>query len=77
MSGFEKLKIRFQSKQKFFSLLTSKYISGKEHEYALKVCNTFEMWKMIFLDDIICIIMLYLNFFERMDSNGQNLKSLI
>ena len=46
MSDFEKFKELLPSKEKFYSLLTGKKISGKEYERVLKVWNKFEMKTM-------------------------------
>ena len=43
MSGFEKFKQEFSSKEKFYSSLTGKRISDKEYLHVLKVWNTFQM----------------------------------
>ena len=42
MSGFEKFKEEFPSKEKFYSLLTGKKVSDEEYEYVLKVWDKFE-----------------------------------
>ena len=49
MSGFEKFKEEFPSKEKFYSLLTGKKVSDEEYEYVLKVWDKFEwkLWKII------------------------------
>ena len=41
ISGFEKFKEELPSKEKFYSLLTDRKISGKEYEHVLNV------WKKI------------------------------
>ena len=46
MNDFERFKEELPSKEKFYSLLTGKKISGKEYEHALKVCNKFQMKTM-------------------------------
>ena len=46
MSDFGKFKEQLPSKEKLYSLLTGKKISGKEHEYVLKVWDKFEMKTM-------------------------------
>ena len=46
MSGFEKFKERFPTKEKFHSSLTSKKINDKEYEHIVKVWVTFEMKAM-------------------------------
>ena len=46
MSDFENFKELLPSKEKFYSLLTGKKISGKEYERVLKVWNKFEMKTM-------------------------------
>ena len=46
MSDFEKLKEQLPSKEKFYSLLTGRKISGKEYERVLKVWDKFEMKTM-------------------------------
>ena len=43
MSNFEKFKEEFPSKEKFYSSLTDRKISGKEYEHFLNVWNKFEM----------------------------------
>ena len=43
MSGFEKFKEKFPSKEMFHSLLTSKKVNDKEYEHVLKVWEKFEM----------------------------------
>ena len=39
----EKFKEQLPSKEKFYSFLTGKKVSGKEYEQVLKVWNKFEM----------------------------------
>ena len=46
MSNFEKFKEQLPRKEKFYSWLTSKKTSEKEHEHGLKVWNKFEMKAM-------------------------------
>ena len=46
MSGFEKFKEGLTSKEKFYSLLTSKKCTDKEFEHILKVWDKFEMKTM-------------------------------
>ena len=46
MSDFGKFKEQLPSKEKLYSLLTGKEVSGKEHEYVLKVWDKFEMKTM-------------------------------
>ena len=46
MSDFGKFKEQLPSKEKLYSLLAGKKISGKEHEYVLKVWDKFEMKTM-------------------------------
>ena len=53
MSNFEKFKEQLPSKEKFYSCLTSKKTSEKEHEHGRKVWNKFEMKAM--KDYHICI----------------------
>ena len=43
MSNFEKFKEELPSKEKFYSSLTDRKISGKEYEHFLNVWNKFEM----------------------------------
>ena len=46
MNGFEKFKEEFQSKEKFYSLLTGKKISNKEYELVVKVWDRWEIKAM-------------------------------
>ena len=46
MSNFEKFKEQLPSKEKFYSFLTGKKISGKEYDHVLKVWNKFEIKTM-------------------------------
>ena len=46
MSDFEKFKGELPSKERFFSLLTDRKISGKEYEHVLNVWKKFEMKTM-------------------------------
>ena len=41
MSDFKKFKEEFPSKEKFYSLLTNRKISGKEYEHVLNIWNKF------------------------------------
>ena len=43
MSNFEKFKEELPSKEKFYSLLTSREISDKEYDHVFKVWNNFKM----------------------------------
>ena len=43
MIDSEKFKEQLPSKEKFYSSLTGKKVSGKEYEQVLKVWNKFEM----------------------------------
>ena len=46
MSNFEKFKEELPSKEKFYSSLTDKKISGKDYDYVFKVWNKSEMKTM-------------------------------
>ena len=46
MSGFKKSKEELPSKERFYSSLTCKNISGKEYEHVHNVRNKFEMKMM-------------------------------
>ena len=46
MSGFEKCKEEFSSKEKLYSSKTDRKISDKEYEDVLNVCKKFEMKTM-------------------------------
>ena len=46
MSNFEKFKEELPSKEKFYSSLTGKKISGKEYKHVLNVWKKFEMKTM-------------------------------
>ena len=46
MSDFERFKEELPSKEKFYSLLTDRKISDKEHDHVLNVWNKLEMKTM-------------------------------
>ena len=46
MSNFEKFKEELPSKEKFYSSLTDKKISGKDYDYVFTVWNKSEMKTM-------------------------------
>ena len=46
MADFKKFKEELSSKETFYSLLTSKTVSDKEYDHALKVWNKSEMKTM-------------------------------
>ena len=46
MSDFGKFEGKLPSKEKFYSSLTSKIISDKDYEHAVKVWNVFKMKAM-------------------------------
>ena len=46
MTDFKKFKEELSSKETFYSLLTSKTVSDKEYDHALKVWNKSEMKTM-------------------------------
>ena len=52
MSNFEKFKQQLPSKEKFYSPLTGKKISDKEHEHVVKVWNNFKMNAMKYYNDL-------------------------
>ena len=67
MSSFEKFKEEFPSKEKFYSLLTGKKNSNKEHYYVLKVWDKFEIKTMKDYCDLYlkCDILLLADVFEK------------
>ena len=46
MTDFEKFIEQLPNKEKFYSLLTGKKLSGKEYEHVLKFWNKFETKKI-------------------------------
>ena len=46
MSNFEKFKEQLPSREKFYSSLTGKKVSGKEYQHVFKVWNKFELKTM-------------------------------
>ena len=67
MSDFEKFNEELPSKEKFYSFLTCKNISDKEHEYVLNVWYKFEMKMMKGNHDLYlkCDVLLLADVFEK------------
>ena len=67
MGGFEKFKERLPTKEKMYSLLTSKTIIDKEYEHVFNVWNIFEMKTMKYYNDFYlkCVGLLLVDGFEK------------
>ena len=67
MSDFEKFKEELPSKEKFYSSLTNRKISNKEHEHVLNVWKKFEMKTIKDYDDLYlkCDVLLLADVFEK------------
>ena len=78
MSDFEKFKEKLPSKEKFYSSLTGKKISGKEYKHVLNVWNKFEMKTMkdyhnLYLKgDVLLLADSYEKFRNNIIRNSQN-----
>ena len=72
MSDFEKFIEELPSKEKFYSFLTCKNISDKEHEYVLNVWYKFEMKMMKGNHDLYlkCDVLLLADVFEKFRNNS-------
>ena len=72
MRDFEKFKEELPSKEKFYSSLTDRKISGKEYENVLNVWNKFEMKKMKDYDDLYlkCYVLILPDVFEKFRNNS-------
>ena len=72
MSGFKKSKEELPSKERFYSSLTCRNISGKEYEHVHNVRNKFEMKMMKDYHDLYlkCDILLLADVFEKFRNNG-------
>ena len=72
MSDFEKCKEELPSKEKFYSLLADRKISGKEHEHVLNVWKKFEMKTMKDYHDLYlkCDVLLLADVFEKFRNNS-------
>ena len=72
MSGFEKFKEQLPSKEKFYSSLVNKTISGREYEPVLNVWNKLEMKTMKDYHDFYlkCDVLLLADFFEKLRNNS-------
>ena len=72
ISDFEKFKEELQSKEKFYSLLTSKKIIDKEYEQVLQVGNKFEMKTMKDYHELYleCDVLLLANDFGKLTNNS-------
>ena len=53
MSDFEKFKEQLPGKERFYSSLTNRKITGKEYEHVFNVWNKFEMEKNERLSQIV------------------------
>ena len=67
ISGFEKFKERFPSKENFCSLLTDKKFFDKEYEHIVKVWNRFKMKTINDYHDLYlkCDVLLLADLFEK------------
>ena len=74
MSDFAKLKEELLCKEKFYSSLTSKKISGKEYEHVLKVWCKFKMKTMKDYHGLYlkCDVLLLADVFENFRNNSLN-----
>ena len=74
MSDLKKFKENLPSKEKFYSSLTDKKISGKEYEHVLKVWNRFEMKAMKDYHDLYlkCDVPLLVDMFEKFSNSLKN-----
>ena len=72
MSNFEKFKEQLPTKEKFYSLLTSKKVSDKEYEHILNVWNKFKMKTLKYYYDLYlkCDILLLAGVFEKFRNNS-------
>ena len=72
MSDFKKFKEELPSKKKFYSSLTDKKISDKEHEHVFQVWNKFEMKIMKDYQDLHlkCDVLLLTDVFEKFRNNS-------
>ena len=63
------------SKNKFYSSLSSKGISDKDYQHALRVCNKFEMKTIKDYHDLhlICDILVLADVFEKLGNNPANI----
>ena len=72
MSNFEKFKEELPSKEKFYSSLTDRKVSDKEHEHVLNVWNKFEMKTMKDYHNLYlkCHVLLLAGVFEKIRNNS-------
>ena len=72
MSNFKKIKEQLPRKEKLYSSLISKQISGKECEHVLKVRNKSEMKTMKDYHDVYleCEVLLLANVFKKFRNNS-------
>ena len=77
MSDFEKFKEQLLSKEKFFSSLTGKKISDKEHKDFLSVWNKFEMKMIKDYHDLYlkCDVLLLADVFEKFRNTFNSFKN--
>ena len=75
MIDFENIKEEFPSKEKFYSSLTDRKITGKEYEHVHKVWKKFEMKTMKEYHNLYlkCDVFLIADVFEKFRNN--NLKN--
>ena len=72
MSDFEKFKEELPCKEKFYSSLTDREITGKEYEHVLNVWNKFEMKTMKDYHGLSlkCDVLLLADVFEKNRDNS-------
>ena len=69
MNDFEKFKKALPSKERFYSSLSRRKITGKEYEYFLHVSNKFERKTMKYYHDLYlkCNVLLLADTFENLE----------
>ena len=72
MSNFENFKEQLARKEKFYSSLKGKKVSGKEYDHVLKVWNKFEMKAMQYYYDLYlkCDVLLLADIFAKCRNNS-------